>query len=532
MTSEAQWLELAQVHRETLDRLSRLDHFDQFAIAAWPIVSPAQPLLGIRKDDRGIDGWLRLPRHLHAIAIHLQAFATDPTVRILVINIPPGLGKSVMTCVLYPAWRMAVTPAWRGMFGSYEEGLSNRDSKRTRALINDPWYQSQFVRGAWTMRKDEDTIGLWANTATGYRKVVSVGGEGTGYRADEIGVDDPIKATQVYSADVRDTAWEWITQTLWTRFDPHRPVKIVLIMQRLHDDDPAGRMIRMLGSDVVHLRMPTLFEPDRRCTTRVIDPETGQPWRDWRTEPGELLCPEIQSPDKIEEDRRIMGAGFAGQHQQDPVDPSAALFPRAAWRFYRRPGDPDMSGHRPRGCFTGPAIDLPDQLTTVLTGDLAFKGEAHHDRVALHAWGAAEARRFLLDRRTRPRTFEETRNDFAALVGDHEGYEFALIEEKANGAALVNVLRGKVPRLNPENYRALVNPSDSKVARANAWAPELLSGDVYLPDGAPWLAEWIDDFERFPKAAHDDDVDAASLALNALRDNDGFSLDRWLRRIG
>lgn len=504
--------------------------FGHFVRMGWSIAEPRRKLRGLRPNaETSRPPWL--PRHLHAIAIHLEAWARA-IIELLLINIPPGMGKSLLLCVLYGAWRMACDPTWRGMFGSYGEKLSNRDSKRMRRLVNSEWYQSRFVRGwawvdgqwqrasdpsapAWAMSSDEDTVDLWSNTLTGGRKVASVTGEGTGYRADEIGVDDPLKAKEAHSEAARDEAWEWITDTLWTRFEPDQVVKICIIMQRLHDDDPSGRALAQ-GEDWVHLRLPTFFEPARRCQTAVIDPETGQPWEDWRQEADELLCPEIQSLKKLEKDRRVMGAGFAGQHQQDPVNPKDSLFKRENWRFYRKAGHPDESGKRPRGCWTGTPMDLPDIELMIVSVDCTFKANPNSDRVAVHVWGRRGPDKFLLDRRTRRLTFIETCAELKAVCTAWPRYHLALVETKANGDAVVNVMSAVLPRLNPEEVKKIANPTDSKVARANAVSPEVGSGNVYLPDGAPWLEEFISEHERFPKATHDDDVDALTQALNYL----------------
>lgn len=504
--------------RRQIEQLEHLGDLYTFVRAAWPIVEP-QPLI---PDDRG-----EAYDHIVTIARHLQA-AVDGRCPRLIINVPPGHAKSLLTSVFLPAWLWGWRPSMQMLYASHEDGVVKRDADKTRRLIGSRWYQETIVRGRWSIRRDRNTLWHFANDRHGFRQGLTVGGGATGHRGDMLVIDDPLDAEQVHSETMRKRVLRWFGGSMSTRFNDMATAIIILIMQRLHDEDLANHLVE--NDDFTLVKLQSIKErevyrtpAEQRSQTRI--------WVD-RRKPGELLCPAKFPPAVLERAKKRLGASFSAQHQQDPVDPSAAQFPRAAWRFWRYEGDPVVQ-KRPLGCNTDEAIVLPRNLRKVLVADCGFgKGEKHHDRVGMHAWGGEGPRRYLLDRRTRVMDFVASCKEFVQLVDDHRDYEFGLVEEKASGSAMVNVMRDRgVGRLNPSNYRDLVHPQDKKAARAMAWSPMLLAGDLYLPDGVVWLDEWVTEFERFPKGAHDDDVDAASLALIGMRDA-GFSVERWEKLLG
>lgn len=490
--------------RRRIAQLESLLRLYTFASRAWSIVEPS-PLL---VDPRGLEFDV-----IHTVCMHLQAAIEGRLQagngRRLLVALPPGHGKSLNTSVFLPSWLWAWDPSWRMIFSSYDDKLVLRDAAKTRQIITSDWYQDTFVRGAWSLRRDLSGLWLFANTAHGFRQGVTVGGAATGHRGQLLGIDDPIKVRDIHKAPVRLGVIDWYGGTMSSRFIAPEEAVIICIMQRLHDEDLIGHLVRRGGFCLLQLQS-ILEEP---CSTPI--------WTDPR-KPGELLFPARYPARVIEEAKLDMGAMFAAQHQQKPVDVLASMFPRSAWRFWKHKDDPDRSGNRPWGCDTGPAMELPKLDREILTVDCGYSSQkSDSDRTAMHRWGAAGANRFLLDRRTRRRTFSEMKRDFGEFAREHPRYDFALVERKASGVALVDEMRGVVPRLNPENYTALVYPQDGKDVRALAWSPALRAGNVYLYEGmnAKDLEELVAEFERFPRGGgHDDDVDAASLGMNALRE--------------
>lgn len=137
----------------------------EFVRQAWPVVEPATSF---------IDNW-----HVGAICEHLEAVTRGEITRLL-INIAPGLAKSLLVAVLWPAWIWPHRPSWRGLFSSYAYELAERDSVRCRSLIRSDWYQQFMEAGGWSIVSDQDTKGHFANTASGFRFSTSVSATATG----------------------------------------------------------------------------------------------------------------------------------------------------------------------------------------------------------------------------------------------------------------------------------------------------------------------------------------------------------------
>lgn len=543
-------LEAAARLRILEEREACLASFPDFVIQAWPHADArhgAQPV-GLRQawvpDGKGGKQLKTLlPRFMHAICVHLQAWV-EGKIDLLLINMPPGLGKSILTSVFLPAWAWARDPRDHMMFGSYSEAPSERDSAKNRQLVGSEWYQERFVKPRpprermWSIQKD--TVDIWTNTEGGARMIVTRSGRGTGFRANRVTVDDGVSRDESTSEAALASTIAWLSQTLWTRNFPGEPVKLCLIGQRLCDGDPSGWALST--GKFVHLCLPAEYEPDRHCSTEVIDPETGLPWTDWRTEPDELLCEELHSREYLAGQKEVLQASYFAQYQQDPVDPKAAMFPRTAWRFWRYEDEPELTeaerkAKRPKGCWTGPAMVLPPlkELLYVISMDAAFKKNPNSDRVSITVWSKrkkVKVGRFLLDRRTRQMSFTESCRELKQTGEDWPDYHVALVEEKANGSAIVDTLEdeGSMDRVNPPEVRELVNPTDGKIPRANAGSPEMQGGHWYLHEGAPYIGEFILEHERFPKGRKDDDVDSTSQALTYLR-RSGQRSEGWRKMV-
>lgn len=464
--------------RELRDDLAQgaREDFGLFVRLAWPIVEPAAAL---------IPG-----RHLDALTAHLQAVA-ECRIQNLLINIPPGHSKSLVVAVLWPAWMWTRRPGWRGLFSSYASELAIRDSVRCRALIESDWYRRAFVGDRWKLSSDQNVKSYFQNTALGFRASLSVGGKTTGFRGDAVVVDDPLNAVDAHSKAARDAAVLWFDQAMGNRLNNLATGSRVVIMQRLHEEDLSGHLLRQGGW--VHLCLPTEFEPDRRCVTPL--------WRDWRSEPGELLFPALFPAEVIASERRRLGSlAYAGQHQQRPAPADGNLFRRGWWRRWHRAGDFVPEGVQSRL--------VPGRFDEqILSVDAAFKDTNASDYVAIGVWGRSAADKFLLDQVRDRMGFTETVKAIRDLVAKYPGARAKLIEDKANGSAVIEVLRKGIPGVIP------VNPEGGKESRAAAVSPEVEAGNVYLPLSAPWVADYIEEHAAFPNGAHDDQVDQTTQAL-------------------
>ena len=481
--------------------------FRTFLEAAWPICEPGAVFMG---------GY-----HLDAVAAHLQACAEGDISKLL-INIPPRTGKSTLVSVLYPAWLWTRDATERMLFASYALDLSRRDSMRNRRIIKTKWYTDRWPHVV--LSEDLDTKTTFENTETGIRQTTSCGGVTTGLGGTHLVLDDPNAAQQAESHQVRETTLNWFRESWSTRLNPGRGVQIV-IMQRLHQGDVSGYCLEEGGWE--HLCLPMEYEGSKKATS------IG--WTDPRTEPGEVLWKERfgskRGAQELKELKRTLGSvGVAGQLQQRPVPRGGSTF-KASWlRYWYDPDlgipDPVMYVKPDNTMVESQQKVMPrhDPNTAVSSWDLAFKGGERNDFVAGQTWvsGIKEdrANRYLIAQEHGHFDFVETIQAIRRLNGTHPP-AVTLIEEKANGAAVITSIKTEMPAV------VAVNPEGGKESRASGVAPMFEAGNVWLPHPKqfPWVQKFIDELCAFPRGNNDDMVDACTQALIRMKSRHTEELD-------
>lgn len=440
-----------------------------FIELAWPLVESAS----------FVPGW-----HIDAIAEHLEA-VTRGQIRNLLITIPPRHTKSTIVSVMWPCWEWIDGPSRRWLFASYAESLAIRDNVRSRRLIQSAWYQTNWG-GRYQFAGDQNEKRKVETDHGGHRIAVGTGGSATGEGGDRLVIDDPHNVGEIESAVVRTGTLDWHDQVWSTRANDPKTTARVIIMQRSHCDDLAGHVLEQGGWE--HLSIPAEYEGDTRKT--VIG------WHDPRQQEGELLWPERFGPAEIAEAKRTLGSfAYAGQYQQRPVPASGGVWKKDWFRFYRR-------------------ADLPAKFDMVAASwDCAFKDLKTSDFVAGQLWARKGADCYLLDQVHGRLDFPAT---LAAIRSLNARARYAkgavLVEDKANGSAVLAVLKREIPGM------IGVNPEGGKESRAAAVAPMIEAGNVLLPmpDEQPWVEDTLLEFCTFPAAKHDDRVDACSQALTWL----------------
>jgi predicted phage terminase large subunit-like protein len=493
----------------------------EFVEQAWHVLEP---------ETAFVDGL-----HVQAICEHLQA-VSEGRIRNLIINVPPGHAKSLLTAVFWPAWVWIEHPQTRWLFSSYREPLATRDSVKLRRLIESPWYQQRW--GArYQLCGDQNQKNRFENTETGYRVVVPMF-SGTGERGDYVVVDDPHSVDQAESDAERQRAIEWWNGSMATRLNDFATGHKVVIQQRLHEADLTGDLLVKGGYDL--LCLPAEFEPERRCSTSIG-------WSDPRMETGDLLWPAKVTRQDLQDLKISLGSyRYAGQYQQRPSPAEGGIFKRRWWRYWR-PAHldlPPVQVRTPDGeVLSVSAVPVPAQFDTVIQSwDMAFKDLATSDYVVGQVWGALKADRFLLDQHRERMDMPSTKEAVMKLSAKWPRAGTKLVEDKANGPAIIQELRHNVDGL------VEVNPEGGKVARAHAVSPQAESGNIYLPHPAiaPWVDHLIDEAASFPNGRNDDQVDAMTQALNRLRSGrPGYSVpesqitvnpfsipDAWPRAFG
>lgn len=464
----------------------------EFVMQAWHVLEPDTPF---------VDGL-----HVRAICEHLQA-VTEGRIRHLIINVPPGHAKSLLTAVFWPTWVWISHPQTRWLFSSHREPLATRDSLKCRRLIESSWYQERWG-DRYQLTLDQNQKNRFESTRTGYRVVVPMNA-GTGERGDYVVVDDPHTVDQAESDVQRQSSIEWWNGSMSTRLNNLSTGHFIVIQQRLHELDLTGDLLQKGGYE--HLCLPAEFEPDRRCTTSIG-------WSDPRTAAGELLWPQRQRQKDLDGLKRSLGSyHYAGQYQQRPSPAEGGIFKRSWWRYWR-PAHldlPPVQVRMPNGELVGiETVQLPERFDQVIESwDLAFKDQATSDCVAGGVWGAVGADRFLLDQRCERLDMPATLQAIRDMSKKWPQAGVKLVEDRANGPAVLALLQHEIPGL------IAVNPEGGKVARAQAVSPQIESGNVYLPHPlvAPWVEGFIEECASFPKGRHDDQVDQMTQALNRLR---------------
>lgn len=441
----------------------------EFVRGAWPIVEPGTPLAW---------NW-----HIDAICEHLEAVA-DGRIRRLIVNVPPGHMKSLIVSVFFPAWLWLREPGARMLTGSYADDLALRDAVRTRDVMQSAWYRDTFAP-SWKFKTDQNVKSWYRNDVYGERMTFSVGGKLTGFRGHGIIIDDPINVKDAYSETALKTAEYVLTKALPTRLNDQRTGWIVMIMQRVSENDPTGVFLRLGGWE--HLRLPSEFEPAHASSTSIG-------WRDPRTADGELLFPEMFPAPVLQELRTTLGSrDFAGQHQQRPAPAEGNLYKRD-W-FTRR--------------FRAVPPDL-DEIAQ--SWDFTFGSRSDAASYVVGAvWGRKGADRYRLDEVRGRWSYPQMRQAMRDLSAKWPMSAMKLVEKKANGAAIIDELQSEIGGIVP------VEPDGSKYARAAAVSPIVEAGNVLLPEYAAWTQDFIDEVCAFPDGAADDRVDEMSQMLQRWR---------------
>ena len=470
-----------------------------FVRQAWPIVEPGTPLLW---------GW-----HIDAICEHLQA-VTRGQIRKLLINVPPGHMKSLITSVFWPAWEWIDAPEIRSLFSSYALDLALRDSMRCRDILTSEWYQQTFdvhwtvKDGHWRLREEQNAKSYFENSKKGFRFCLSVGSRATGFRGNKVVADDPLNAKDAYSKAKRDEAAFWWTKVMPTRINDPRVGAFVMIMQRLHEEDPSGLVLSLGGYE--HLCLPSEFDPSRRIVTSIG-------WTDPRKEEGELLFPELFTKDVIAEAKKILRGDYAGQHQQEPAPATGAILKKHWWRYWQFYGQnlPPVRVKTEDGTIVEHvAVELPPAFDRELQSwDMAFKDTKDSSKVAGQVWGQVKANKYLIDYVCEHKSFTESVHAVKKMTVAHPKAHLKLVEDKANGPAIIDTLHNQIAGI------VAVQPDGSKEARAFAVTPDIEAGNVYLPhpDLYPWVQTFLDNATAFPTGKINDDVDAATQALKRMQ---------------
>lgn len=439
--------------------------------------------------------------------------------RKLLIEIPPGTMKSLIVSVFAPAWQWLEQPERRKLFFSNDDKLAVRDSRRMRDVINSHWYARVRAYVAqrknerpWYIAHDQNEKINFENSKKGFRQCLSLGANVTGKRADDICIDDPIDAKEVINGSIEqvrtrlEEANNVIEKVLPNRVNDLATACWTLVMQRLHTDDPAGRA-QAENEDgewmVISLQME--FEPGNP-KNHPSDP---------RSKPGDLLHEKKFPKAEVEKLKKKLDRHYSAQYQQNPLPADGGPLKKWYWCFWYPQGavpPPPVRFMKPDGTLhTAKQMMLPLGLGGHMQSwDMAFKDTKDSAYVVGQVWASKLADSFLLDQIRDKMDILATIDAVRALTKTWPQALGKLIEDKANGPAVMKTLQREIAGFDP------VEPDGGKEARANAVAPVCRSGNVWLPHPsvAPWVNGLLLELESFPGTKYADQVDALTQFLN------------------
>ena len=492
-------IELVKMQRAWNAEMSLFDFYRDYC---WPAVEGDKPF---------VDNW-----HLHAIAEHLEAVSAGDIKR-LVINVPFRTSKSTLVSVAWPAWTWLKDPGHQWLCGSFAARLAIRDALKMRRLVTSPEFQADFG-SRFTMAADQNTKAKFENDKGGYRIAFGFTGGVMGDGGDTVLIDDPQDRQGANSEAERESTLTTFDEAITTRLNDPATSPIVIIMQRLHQVDLSGHVLKQKGA-WEHLMLPMRYETMRACSTKIG-------FKDPRTKEGELLWPE-RFPEKTVKDlERTLGEyGASGQLQQLPSPSGGGIYKVNKFRLW--------PASKP----------LPDLRFVLQSMDTAFTAKTSGDPTGCQVFGVfdyeGKGNALLLDRweehldypALRKRAMEDWQAKYGGTKGDvlhpPRKVDALLIENKGSGISLIQELGQAGVPARPYNPGAA-----DKISRAHMVAPIIEAGVVWVLEskrerGLPisWARPMLKSLEQFPNGEHDEDSDCLSQALMMLRDMHLIDLD-------
>lgn len=406
---------------------------------------------------------------------------SDCAYEIMILSMPPQHGKSMTITETFPSWYLGKNPSNRVIEISYSEDFALLFGRRNNSKIKmfgEELFGIKIAKSPNTMTEFEiEYDGKETQGGMISRGVMS---GVTGRPCNLMIIDDPIKNrkeadSETYRKNLID---EWLN-SFKTRLAVG--AKVIIIQTRWHEEDLAGYIIKN-EKYVEVLNLPCEAEendPLNRKVGEALAPEIGK---------GDEWLKEFKSGYVTKEGQRTWLALFQGR----PTAQEGNLIKREWWKFYKKE-------------------ELPPMPVVALSIDATFKDKDTSDFVAIQVWGKRNANYYLIDRVKERLDFIGTIAAIKKMLEKHKDITYKYIEDKANGSAIISVLKNTVDGI------IAVEPEGGKVARANAISYLVEGGNVFLPEDAEWVEEFIDEWSKFPNAEHDDEVDCGTQALNRLR---------------
>ncbi len=428
------------------------NNFNIFTAKAFHTISPGTPYL---------HNW-----HIDLISNKLRE-VHEGKINRLIINMPPRYLKSICINVAWPAWLLGHNPGIRIMAASYSQALSNKHSQDCRLLMNSPWYKELFP--STMIARGENQKAKFVTTERGFRFSTSTGGTATGEGGDILIVDDPQNPNKINSKKYRENTIEWFEQTFVSRLNNKKKGAIVIIMQRLHEDDLCGYLIKNKSKQWDILKIPAISDEETQ-TVLHQERENFKDLLSLREELGEYI--------------------FSAQYQQEPIPNKGSMIEKS-WLQY-------FSTH-----------EKIEYFQIIQSWDTAIKAKDENDYSVGMTIGINEGKFYILDICRKKLEFPE----LLTLVQNYAKKwkpSVILVEDKASGQSLIQSLKTNIPV-------SAIKPKFDKITRFAAHTPLFEAGKIYINQEAQWRISFEQELLGFPKTTHDDQIDALSQGLTYLQ---------------
>jgi len=418
-------------------------------------------------------------KHLVFLCDRVQEFVETDTGNaydIMVLNLPPQHGKTLSITETLPSWYLCKNPDRSGIVLAYGDDLAQRFGRRNKEKI-DRFGKIFFDIEVSKTKSANDDFEIAGHRGRMITRGMMAGI--TGNPAHLLIIDDPIRTREeAYSTVTREKIWQEWQSSVKTRLAAG--AKVIVIMTRWYESDLAGQILAT-EKNVTHINIPCEAEENDILGREVGDalfPEIGKD-REWKDQ---MKASYIAS-EGLE--------AWQAMYQGNPVMQGGNIFKRDWFKFYD---------------------DLPTMYQTIISVDAAFKDTKTSDFVAIGVWGKNGANVYLMDLINERMDFVRTLEVIRLMKRKYAEANMVLIEDKANGSAIISTLRQEIMGIVP------VEPLGSKESRAYAIQPFVMAGNVWLPKNAPWVEDYLDQMMRFPKSSKDDMVDMTTQALVRLKD--------------
>jgi len=445
--------------------------------------------------------------HHALIAKELDLVYSGETERLMIFT-PPRMGKSELVSRRFPAYCFGRNPDTEVIASSYSAELADSFNVSCQRIMAAPQYRELFPnvytpstskfrnRDKFKQTRSEveiitaspDKRRMGMGVQRGRYKSTGVGGPLTGFGFNLGLIDDPFKnRAEADSIVRRDAIFKWWSSTFLTRAEKN--ARIVLTMTRWHADDLAGRLLKTGNWKVItlpHIKDSIFREYDKRN-----DGDLLWPWKfDQKYIDGVKMDGGLQD--------------WASLHQQKPYTEGGNIIKSEWWVSYNHD-------------------ELPRFFDEIIQSwDFTFKKTKNSDYVCGQVWGYKGSNKYLLDMVRRRMSFVESREAIANLKRKWPDTGRIYIEDKANGPAIIDSLKSKIPSIIP------YNPTSSKEARAHSISGQAQAGNLHIPANAHYLDDFLLEWGEFPNGAHDDVVDATTQAIINITNTSVADFSSWV----